>query len=102
MEKVTRYFKLQRTASVLIPGVGVSLGAGVEGVELASESSNALLKSSSSSTSVKGRLKIALEKSIDVAKIHLTSDSRLFLMGPDPPSPKLLSPGRLDTLTGVL
>ena len=49
--------KFQLTATLQIPGVALSLATGVEGVEQASESSTALLKSSSSSKAVKGRLK---------------------------------------------
>merc|ERR1719234_1384118 len=72
------------TTSALDPWEGVSLCAGVEGVELARESSRALLRSSSSSRTVKG---------------CLTSDSRLFLPAPDHSS---LSPCLLGVFAGVL
>ena len=60
------HLNLEPTASALDPGAGVSLGAGVEGVELASDSSSALLRSSSSSRTVRGRLMIYLRK----MKVH--------------------------------
>merc|ERR1719234_581389 len=73
------------TTSSLDPWAGVSLCAGVEGVELARESSRALLRSSSSSRTVKGLL---------------TSDWRLFLPAPDHSS---LSPCLLlGVVAGVL
>ena len=53
---------LEPTTSSLDPWAGVSLCAGVEGVELARESSRALLRSSSSSRTVKGRLKNCFRK----------------------------------------